>query len=213
LFRKGSSRRRTAVPRYFVYLSEPKIDMLYPQIPSRLLGSLEAEIKASVGLAQATIKAGLPDRGDLYTRASVVSRYLEKHDQVGSIDQPAQYVRGHANFSYGIPFQYLADLAFFGAITGTGKVGLIGSPESMIGAVQRNETEHSVFYYTLAFLRQLADQEAAGDSELPYFGYSEAFDIAMKACKLKVNAEFLAKVIHHEPGLLLATPLYVAATD
>ena len=221
MFRKFFSRRDLATtrhdpatPRYYIYLSKTKVEMLYPQIPHRLAGSLEAEVKANIGVVQATIRgAAPPDTPDLYLHAAAVARYLEKHDKVGTIDRPERYIKDVATLRYGIIYEYASDIAFFGATIGSTKLGLIGSSESMVGGAERCESQHAPFYYTLKFLNRLAEQEAADSAEPDYYSYMQAFDIASNATVLETRAEFLARLLHQEPGLIIATPIYVAAAE
>jgi hypothetical protein len=83
----------------------------------------------------------------------------------------------------------------------------------MVGEVQRSESQHAPFYYTLKFLNRLADEESAGSGKPDYYTYEQAFDIASNAAALEARVEFLAKLLHQEPGLIIATPVYVAALD
>jgi hypothetical protein len=187
--------------------------MLYPQIPQRLARSLEAEAKANIGFLQATVRAGkTADPEDSYARVSVVTSYLEKHDKVGTVAQPERYIKDTARLKYGIVSEYASDIAFFGGGVGSTEIGLIGSSESMVGEVQRGESGHSPFYYTLKFLNRMADSESPLGNP-PYYSYQEAFDIASAATPLEAEAVFFAKTLHQEPGLVIATPLYVAITE
>lgn len=209
-FRSGGS---PAAPLYFVYLSQTKVDMLYPQIPRRLARSLEAEVKANAGFMQATVRGGkTAEPEDPYARVSVVASYLEKHDKVGTVAQPERYISDTATLRYGVVGEYASDIAFFGGSVGSTEIGLIGSSESMVGEVRRDESGHAPFYYTLKFLNRMADSESSpGDPE--YYSYREAFNIASAAASLEAEATFFAKTLHQEPGLVIATPLYVAITQ
>jgi hypothetical protein len=205
-------RRNAGTPRYYLYLSKTKVEMLYPQIPRRLVRSLGAEVTASIGVLQATVKGGKqPDSTDLYFQTAVVDRYLVRHDQVGTVGSPELYVKDVATLRYGIVSEYAADIAFFGGNVGDTKLGLIGSSDSMVGESQRVETRHAPFYYTLRFLGQTAAADASPATSPPYYTYPEAYDIALSATtSLEAKVEFLGRVLHLEPGLLIVTPIYVA---
>jgi hypothetical protein len=96
---------------------------------------LEAEVKANIGVVQATVRGGArPDNSDIYTHAAVVASYLEKHGKVGTVDLPEQYIKDVATLKYGVIFEYASDIAFFGATIGQTKLGLIGSSESSYSA-------------------------------------------------------------------------------
>lgn len=214
MFRRFFTRRGLATTQYYIYLSTTKVEMLYPQIPQRLAGSLEAEVKANIGVVQATVRGGAPpDTPDIYTHAAAVTRYLEKHDKVGTIDRPERYIKDVATLKYGIIYEYASDIAFFGATIASTKLGLIGSSESMVGSVQPSESQHAPFYYTLKFLNRLAEREAADSPQPEYYSYMQAFDIASNVTSLEIRAEFLARLLHEEPGLIIATPIYVAIAE
>lgn len=211
---KFFSRSDPVTPKYYIYLSKTKVEMLYPQIPRRLVGQLEAEVKANIGVVQAAVKGGAqPETADIYTHAAAVTRYLEKHDKVGTIDRPERYIKDVATLEYGIVYEYASDIAFFGATVASTKLGLIGSSDSMVGAVQRSESQHNPFYYTLKFLNHLAEDETADSPQPAYYSYAQAFDIASSVTSLQIRAEFLARVLHQEPGLIIATPIYVAVAQ
>lgn len=202
--------RSGAALQYFVYLSETKIEMLYPQIPRRLARSLEAEVTANAGIVQATVRGGKTAiLDDLYAHATVVTNYLEKHDKVGTVAQPGNYIKDTATLKYGIVAEYASDIAFFGGSVGSVSIGLIGSTYSMVGEVQRKETGHSPFYYTLKFLNRATDDYGSALAQPEYYSYREAFDIASAATSLEAEATFFAKTLYREPGLVIATPLYV----
>jgi hypothetical protein len=207
------SRDGSAAPLYFVYLSQTKVDMLYSQIPQRLARSMEAEVKANVGFLQATVRAGktaAPE--DSRARVSVLISYLEKHDEVGTVSQPQRYIKDTAALKYGVVSEYASDIAFFGGSVGSTDIGLIGSSESVVGEVRRSESGHSPFYYTLKFLNRMVGSEPPSGNP-DYYSYREAFDIASAAAPLGAEAVFFAKTLHQEPGLVIATPLYVAITE
>jgi hypothetical protein len=212
--RRGSRPQSgSAAPLYFVYLSQTKVNMLYPQIPQRLSRSLEAEVKANIGFLQATVRGGkAAGPEDSHARVSVVTSYLEKHDKVGTVAQPERYIKDTATLKYGVVSEYASDIAFFGGGLGSTDIGLIGSSESMVGEVQRCESGHAPFYYTLRFLNSMTDHESSTRNP-PYFSYRKAFDIASAAAPLEAQAVFFAKTLHQEPGLVIATPLYVAITE
>ncbi|WP_211362216.1 DUF2510 domain-containing protein [Pseudonocardia cypriaca] len=205
--------RRRIAPRYYLYLSRTKIEMLYPQVPRSFIRSLDAEVKASVGVVEATVKRGAEEeRAGLELRAAIISDYLERHAEVGTVAEPKQYLKGTATMKYGIVSGYAADVAFFGGTIEGIRIGLIGSTTSVVGELERNESRHSLFYYTLKFLNRIA-RDPTGQhvsSSPPYFTHAQAFEIAAAATSQEADVEFVARVLHKEPDLIIATPIYVA---
>jgi hypothetical protein len=111
----------------------------------------------------------------------------------------------------GIVREYVSDIALFGGRLGDTTVALLGSSASMIGSATTTSADHSPFYYTLQFFNDVAELHAPEDHEPPYFSWHEAVEIGLRALpEAEVDMEFLARVIHTEDGLVVATPLYVA---
>lgn len=134
------------------------------------------------------------------------------------MSEPARYIRGDASLKYGVVTEYAADLAVFaGSVDGI-KLGLIGSSESLVGSAITKEANHSPYYYTLRFMKDLAEDEPDSSvvAERPPYcdSYSEAIDIALAALPSPTyRLEFLAKVLHTQPATLLGTPIYVALKE
>jgi hypothetical protein len=216
MVRRLFRRRQPDNLRYYLYLSTTKVQMLYPQIPKGVLRSLEAEVRANVGVVQATVR-GVPQPidPDRYAQAEVVASYLAKYDQIGTIAEPARYVRDVAPLRHGVVWEYAADIAFFGGRVGTTRVALIGSSDSMVGEPERAEARHAPFYYTLKFLRRIVEAEQTDPpANPPYASYAEAFEIALNATTSpETNVEFMGRLLHQESDLIVVTPIYVALAD
>jgi hypothetical protein len=209
-------RKRQSPVRYYVYLSRTKLEMLFPQISKSFSHEFEVELTARTGLLDATVK-GTPAEpaSQLAAQAAAVEAYLVERDEVGSISEPARYIRGDAQLRYGIVTEYAADLAVFAGSAGAVKLGLIGSSESLVGNTITTKANHSTYYYTLKFLNGLASNRFEAPERPPYCdSYTEAIDIALAALPPPTyRLEFLAKVLHSQPDTLLATPIYVALME
>jgi len=73
-----ASLRPLPKPRHYVYISDDKINTLFPQIPSSFLDSFEPAAS----------------RDSRQYRAGIVSAYVEEYLDVGTIDEPATYFQG-----------------------------------------------------------------------------------------------------------------------
>jgi hypothetical protein len=202
--------------RYYVYISQTKLEILIPQIPARLLRSLEAEIKINVAAFAAGVKktASTPSP-ELAAKAGVLGDYLEKQTGwVGTVTDPGRYVKGVASLQYGVMQDYAAELAFFGGEVDGVKLALIGSPASLIGVAVDAAANHSLDYYVLKFLS--GEAELARGSRKGWRPYEAAVDGALNAGVLsptRLRLEFLAKPLFHNDRVLVATPIYVALSD
>lgn len=208
-------RPRHLPPRYYIYISQTKVEILVPQIPAQLLRSLEAEIKVNVGILAAGIKKPISDPSpELAAKVGVLSNYLDKQrDWTGTIADPRRYVKGVAPLQYGVMQDYWAELVVFGGVVDGVKLALIGSPASLIGAAADSTANHSLNYYVLKFLSEAAEdaQGRGGEGE-----YEKAVDGALRAGVLpptRNRLEFLAKVLFSNDSVLVATPIYVALAD
>ena len=78
--------------KYYVYISDTKVDMLYPQIPKPILKRIASSLNIDLKLFGAELSVGIKnDQADetRYTKVQIVSEYIEKHLDVGSIDAPS----------------------------------------------------------------------------------------------------------------------------
>lgn len=185
--RSGISKSRAT---YFVYVSRTKVEMLYPQISTSNQHEVTTERKLGA-----------------------VCEYLRRNENVGTIDSPGKYIEGTVPLKYGIVSEYASEIAFFGGIVGGTKLGLIGSSASLVGAVERADSNHAPYYYTLKFLNRAVVAEGI-EGAPPYYSFSEAVDIALKSLPPQTHSmEFFAKVLYTETNLVVGTPLYVAIDE
>jgi hypothetical protein len=91
-FPKIFKRSPTPAPRYYIYISQTKVEMLVLQIPASHLRSLEAEIKVNVAAFAVGVKkpASTPSP-ELTAKTKVLSDYLEKQEGwVGTVASPGR---------------------------------------------------------------------------------------------------------------------------
>ena len=75
--------------KYFVYMSDAKVDMLLPQIPQEVKSKLAAEIGVNVGVLSAKLKSER-DTGvkpDRISRLSTVTGFLRSTQNIGTVDE------------------------------------------------------------------------------------------------------------------------------
>jgi hypothetical protein len=80
--------------KYFVFVSDAKVDMLLPQIPQKLKSKLTAEIGVNIGVLTAGLKSerDVGEKPDRISRLNAVIKFLRKTEDVGSIDEPRKGV-------------------------------------------------------------------------------------------------------------------------
>jgi len=79
---------------YYLYISESKVNMLFPQIPEAAKGKLGAEVGVNVGVLKATVKAEKESQSkdNLIVHLQAVVDYLKKSEEPGSVDKPKSWI-------------------------------------------------------------------------------------------------------------------------
>jgi len=115
--------------KYYVYVSESKVDMLHSQIPPSIRNKLEAEVKLNLQLAEVSFsKKQFSD--NLYTKLNLVIDYLDKQNVIGSIGEPLEYFRGTLHMGWA---QIYPSVLFFGGTSNETTIGLGGSMNNLLG--------------------------------------------------------------------------------
>jgi hypothetical protein len=128
---------RIDIPKYFVDISDTKVDMLYGQIPRDIKRTIAAELKIELQFFGASIKSPDPEE-TRYSKLSIVTDYLEKHADIGSVDNPASYFKGTLDINWGNVGGESASehVVFFASRTEKTILGLGGSPWHVLGHVR-----------------------------------------------------------------------------
>ena len=209
---------QTSAPKFFVYVSNTKLDMLAPQLSPEVLDSIA--------------NSNRTPRSQQFAQLNAVVDLLRSHQMIGTVDEPKEYVEGILDMRWG---QYghvreVADgLVYFGGESERSIVGLGGSAKHVIGATgESHPFSHSATPALVrALLEELAPSMARQVTNSRFTG-QEMVSIAVELATMEMTGplerfEFIAKVLHrsvsHEPlrdgtgkmKILLATPLYVAS--
>lgn len=119
--------------RYYLYVSDAKLEMLYGQIPVRLRDKIAAELKVDLKVIGATVS--MKDRPETrYGKLDLVREYLTRHTQVGTVTDPASYFAGTVSMQWGLVTGSASGrVVFFGGEEGDVVLGLAGSRHHMVG--------------------------------------------------------------------------------
>jgi hypothetical protein len=131
-------RRRQAQPlRYYLYISDSKLDMLYEQIDESALRRISAEIKVDLKLASLTLRQVDNPAPARTAKLRIVERFIEQHHHVGTIEEPgSEYFRGQMDMSWGwLISDDQPGVVFLGR--GTSVVALAGSRRHVLGTDPR----------------------------------------------------------------------------
>ncbi|MFE5681708.1 DUF7019 family protein [Streptomyces sp. NPDC056512] len=132
------SRRPQPPLRYFLYVSDVKLDMLYEQIDPAQRRRVSAEVKVDLKLASMTLKQADEPQATRLAKLRMVERYIDTHHHVGTIHAPGQsYFRGSMPMRWGWLWDGMAGpraTAFFKGREGSDVVVLAGSRRHVLGS-------------------------------------------------------------------------------
>jgi hypothetical protein len=229
--------------KYYIYISENKIQMLYEQTADAGRGSVEATVGFDVKLLKASIKKerGVPESsiGKLRT----VVEELNKNDLVGRIDENKQYIRGTLPLvwgRYGMSYPKEGPITFWGYNSDKIALGMAGSSYHVLGNQREGSAHsHSLTPAILAWFHEhlhepIPPGDVVGQQSIELLEETrllESYDIA-NATWLAVTQmlgerttyNFVAKVLHRSKWpegfrsskistIILASPLYVAMEE
>lgn len=119
--------------RYYLYISDTKVDMLLSQIDRRFARKHAAEwgVGLKVFSAKRTVETREPDQ---VARLERVMRHLDDFGDVGSVDEPGQFFRGTLGMQWGTaPTENGSQVVYFGGRSERMTIGLGGSTVHVLG--------------------------------------------------------------------------------
>jgi hypothetical protein len=216
--------------KYYLYVSVSKVDMLFAQIPRAFLSGVEGELTVNLGVVSTTIKQG-SDPETTYAKLGAVIRYLEKHEPIGTVDEPKDYFRGQMLMKWG-PYGFdpeKSPLVYFGGTSSETIVGLGGSSHHVVGAGGSSSAHsHSVTPLLVDKLYQGLELPVSAEGKTSLSQQQELIATAVYLATDQMtgeaqDVEFFARRLaffpkgQHQAGpvemnILLGTPLYVSAS-
>ena len=133
--------------KYYMYISDAKLSMFYNQIPKGPLKSIAAELNINLSIFGSGIMLQLkkiqPEEVR-YARVKLISKYIEKYLDVGSVDTPGNYFIGTLEMAWGVVTRQKSndpeiEIAVFRGETEKTRVVLTGSPRHLLGNEQVGE--------------------------------------------------------------------------
>jgi hypothetical protein len=208
--------------RYYLYISDAKVDMLLQQIDPGFARRRSAEVGVNLTVVSAkrTVESIAPDR---VTRLERVVRQLDDHYDVGTIDEPGQYFRGRLPMRWG-PLA-TGQGVYFGGSTEQTIVGLGGATGHVVGAVAPAEAPPVFAPSTMPGVLDGLAATIADDDSVPDSALASVYLASRQLAGAEQDVEFLAKRLLYEPSpfpeldardgmtVLLGSPLFVALAD
>jgi hypothetical protein len=199
----------SSAPKYYLYISDSKVNMLYAQGGS-----------------------GTDTRRNTTDKLDAVLADLARSERIGTVDQPKEYFAGTMPMRWGpcafpaFPQLTPSPLVYFGGETATTIVGLGGSATHVIGEVGSTAAGlHSCLPYFILQLRRELGESLPANIPLQ-FGDPSLIAVFVATTSGKgpsQELEFVAKRLAHGPlpakwarpeqdakSILVGTPLYVA---
>lgn len=222
--------------RYYIYISDSKVDMLLQQIDATFTRTRTSEFSLDLKFLGARRGTEVSPGADRTTRLERVVRHLEDHGDLGTVDEPGQFFWGM------LPMQWRpvtsgagSSLVYFGGRTERTILGLGGSRRHVLGSPP-SVADDPVLSQSLmpSILDGLAGtSEIEAPSDVVGQGFDEAELAALRAVHHATaqlrgpaqNVEFIAKRLLCGPSpypesdagndmvVLLGSPLYVALVD
>lgn len=225
--------------KYYAYISQIKVDMLYSQIPPSIRDGIEAEVKLKLPLTEISFsKKQVSD--NLYIRLNLVESYLEKQGMLGSIWKSSEYFRGTLRMGWA---EIYPGVVFWGGKLNETVIGLGGSMNNLLG-YQSNSSDipEGVSHtpWLISLISREADvmiayefpgerdkqiQDLVGDryeaesDKRALSATNDATDyITTRPSKFNTNKfDFLAKLLKRSNvygrNILLGSPIYVSHSE
>jgi hypothetical protein len=229
--------------RYYVYVSDTKLDMLAPQVPRKLRERVAAELTIDLKVLSLSLKEN-PSDANRYAKVELVRQHLLKDGAVGTVDDDTAWFAGTMPMHWG-PFQHHTraeydpnfPMVFFAGQTETMQLGLGGSRRHLLGEQSSLServrdtpmgplfTSFSDGYSILRAVRDPVRDEH--DAQSPAAPKAVASTVAQVIGTAELSGlpassmEFLARRLIDVPSngfpgprrVILGTPLYVVQAD
>jgi hypothetical protein len=226
--------------KYYIYISDAKVDMLFLQVPHDIKKKVATEWKMDLKLLSASRRVETEGEDNRIARLETVVEFIRETGNLGTLDEPDEYIEDTAQVRWGTYGAAQSPIVYFCGKTERTQFALGGSVHHVIGNC-RNEVFSSASA-TPALYEFLGNYLGVNDDRFEFnrqqrkFGEYEplqAVEIAAERLYGPMQGiEFMAKRLlfwqggawpdeipfpaarkEQEMTKLLATPLYVAMTS
>lgn len=147
--------------RYYIYVSETKVEQLFAQIPTKLRDKIAARFTIDLKLVKGEFEGRQPQES-LFSKLDIVRTYLDEEGLIGTADDPKSFFGDVMQLNWGPYYapDYDEDIQFvyFGGRTEDTIVGLGGSLKHVIGAVgETTAHSYSLTPYLIEGLQKVID--------------------------------------------------------
>jgi hypothetical protein len=164
--------------KYYVYVSDSKVDMLMSQIPHDTRKKISTELKVDLKVLGASRKAETEAEDNRFTRLHAVVSFIREYGNVGTVDEPDEYIADTLALRWGPYVDGLekdkTSVVYFGGSTSQTIVGLGGSSKHVIGnegqsyATSASVTPILMFYLDRQLGLGLTEQESSESTQAAF---------------------------------------------
>lgn len=123
--------------KYYIYISDAKVNMLLAQIPHNIKKKVATEFKIDLKILSASHQSETEVEDSRYFKLATVCNFITDYGNVGTVAEPSDYIADTIDMRWG-PFgdkePVKAPLVYFGGVAGDTVIGLGGSMNHVIGA-------------------------------------------------------------------------------
>ena len=217
--------------KYYIYISDAKVDLLFPQVPRDIRKRVALEFKMDLKLLSALRETETGGGDNRIARLEAVLRFIRERGNIGTVDRPDEYFEGSLPMKWSDCFVDRTFLAYFGAETKQTIVGLGASVRHLIGnsegaVVPMSPSTPAV----IRFLSNYLNMEKCDSTPRSVVTVAEELKYSTRLALRSIKGpnqelEFLAKRLAYwaaDPewrrksnlsSVLVGTPLYVAMAD
>jgi len=117
--------------RYYLYISDAKVNMLLPQVPGALQRKVSAKFGFDIKVLSGSLETERATLDNRVARLAAVEAYLVENEPIGTPDQPASWIQGRVNAK----FLDIGNGAILFVTGDTASIlGLGGSAHHLVGA-------------------------------------------------------------------------------
>ena len=207
--------------KYYLYISDLKLDMLFPQL-SRWD---KLKLRFSLRFKDYFLRLDLEGKKHKYSKLNQLSKHIQKKCDVGTIESPKTYVKDTVKMKWGIIPLDAGDMVLFFLKKENLIFVLGGTPEHLIteNSLQIIEKQsRSDLFNIMLFFKSLeqnySNQEIEGLLQISERDIPEAIEyISSNKQMVEQELEFLAKIYSDKRynddeniRIIIGSPIYVA---
>lgn len=151
--------------KYYIYISDAKVDMLLPQIPHEIKKRIATEFKFDLKVLSTSRKTEIESEDNRITRLEAVIEFIRQYGNIGSVDQPDDYIEEAlpmrwgplintgVSHACGVHVEKEFQMVYFGGETEQTIVGLGGSAKHVLGNTgSSNTSSYSLTPYLILYI-------------------------------------------------------------